>query len=168
MLLRSKHRSLMLGLALTASHLIDEKYSDLPERWHQRPGGMGPAAFLLENYPRFVPDLIAKVTPQQRAELRQALIDALSEHEAWARRQPPGRLQEGFDSFLTRFPGIIEDWGQERAQRRQQLQEKFPELRQIARESLERRHPDLLPRATASLDRHYPGLRQQLREALEL
>jgi len=167
MLLRSKHRSLMLGLALTASHLVDEKYPDLPERWHQRPQGMGPAAFLLANYPQFVPDLVAKVKPEQRAELRQAMIDALTEHEAWARRQPPGRLQEGFEALVTRFPGMVDGWGQERAQRRHQLMEKFPELRQVALESLGRRHPDLLRRAAASVDQHYPGLRGQVREVMQ-
>jgi hypothetical protein len=167
MLLRSRHRSLMLGLALTASHLVDAKYADLPERWHQRPRGMGPAAFLLASYPQFVPDLVAQIKPEQRAELRQALINALTEHESWARRQPPGRLQEGFEALITRFPGIVDGWGQERAQSRQLLLEKFPELRQVAMESLGRRHPDLLRRTSASVDQHYPGLRGQIREVMQ-
>lgn len=167
MFLRSKHRSLMLSLALTASRLVDEKYPELPERWHQRPTGVGPAAFLLEHYPQLVPELIERVTPEQRAALRQALVDFLTEREAWAKRQPPERLEQGFDQLLSRFPGIVDGWGQERASRRKALLEKFPDLREVALESLGRRHPDLLLRAAASVDKHYPGLRGQVREALQ-
>ncbi|MBT9585448.1 hypothetical protein IV102_19050 [bacterium] len=163
-LIRSQHPKLLLGLALAASRLVDENYPDLPQRWLERDAHMGPAAFLLDNYPDLIPQLVASLSQEQRSEARQALLEILQQREDWARRQPAGRLGEEFEAMLSQFPGLPQRWS-ERSERRQQLHQKFPDLREVIQDSLRSRHPDLVPRALASLRQHSPNLREQVKEA---
>ena len=159
------HPKLLVGLALSASYLVDEKYPDLPARWSERKGQQGVAAFMLENYPDFLAQFVRSLSPEQRQEIRQAALGYLKEREAWAQRQPAGRMQDGFEKLLTQFPGIAESWGETRAQAFQARQQKFPELRQVMMDSLRSKHPELIDKARQSVDKHYPELRGQLREA---
>ncbi len=161
------HPKLLVGLALSASRLVDEKYPDFPKRWSERKGQQGFAAFLLESYPDFVSQFVRSLSPEQRREVRQAGLGYLKEREDWARRQPAGHVQEGYEALLTRFPGIAESWGEVRAQAFQARQQRFPDLRQTVLDSLSSRHPQLLEKARQSVDKHYPELRNQLREALQ-
>jgi hypothetical protein len=66
--------------------------------------------------------------------------------------------------MISQFPGLAQKWS-ERSERRQQLHEKFPDLREVVQDSLRSRHPDLAPRAMASMRQHYPDLREQVKEA---
>jgi|JI10StandDraft_1071094.scaffolds.fasta_scaffold260838_3 hypothetical protein len=161
------HPRLLVGLALSASQLVDEKYPDLPKRWSERTGQQGLAAFMLENYPDFFAQFVRSLSAEQRLEVRQAALGYLKQREEWAQHQPPGRMQEGYEKLLTQFPGIAESWGEGRAQAFKARQEKFPELRQVVMESLRSKHPELTDRARQSVDKHYPELRAQLREAFQ-
>lgn len=102
----------MLGLALAASRLVDEKYPDLPQRWLERDAHMGPAAFLLDNYPDLVPQLVASLSQEQRNEARQALLEILQQREDWAKRQPAVRLGEEFEAMISQFPGLPQRWSE--------------------------------------------------------
>lgn len=161
------HHKLLIGLALNASRLVDDRYPDLPERWSKQRGRQGFPSFMLENYPDFFSQFVRSLSPEQRQEIRQAALGYLKEREDWARRQPAGGMQEGFEALLTRFPGIAESWGEARAQAFQARRQKFPELRQVVTESLRAKHPELLEKARQSVDKHYPELRQQLRQAFQ-
>lgn len=161
------HPKLLLGLALRASQLVDEKYPDLPRRWSERRGQQGVASFMLENYPDFFSQYVRGLSPEQRKEIREAALGFLKERESWAQRQPAGRMQEGFESLLAQFPGIAESWGETRAQAFQARQQKFPEIRQVVMESLRNKHPELIEKARQSVDKHYPELRGQLRQAFQ-
>lgn len=165
--LSQHHPKLLVGLALSASRLVDEKYPELPKRWSERKGQQGLPAFVLENYPDFFSQLVRSLSAEQRQEIRQAASGYLKEREEWARRQPAGRMQEGYEELLTRFPGIAESWGEARTQAFQARRDKFPELRQVVSDSLRRKHPQLLEKARQSVDKHYPELRNQLRQAFE-
>ncbi|MBS2037852.1 hypothetical protein JST97_22900 [bacterium] len=159
------HPKLMLGLALTASQLVDEKYPELPAKWSARPGQQGLPSFVLENYPDLPEDFVHRLSPEQRLEIREAALGYLKEREEWAKQQPPGRLQEGFEALLAQHPGIAEAWGEARLQQLKARLRQFPELRQVVSQSLRSRHPGLLDKARESLDRNYPELASQLRQA---
>lgn len=165
--LAQHHPKLLVGLAFSASRLVDEKYPELPAEWNARPDHQGPLPFMLTRHPDFLSQLVSSLSPEQRREIRQAAAGILQEREAWAKRQPPGRLQEGFEALLTQFPGIAESWGENRSQQVKRRLEKFPELRQVVWQSLQSKHPALLEKARQSVDRNYPELRQQVREALK-
>ncbi|MBX3171082.1 MAG: hypothetical protein KF760_26980 [Candidatus Eremiobacteraeota bacterium] len=165
--LSQHHPRLLVGLALSASQLVDEKYPELPARWSEQKGHQGFAPFLLENYPDFFSQFVRRLSTEQRQEIRQAALGYLKEREAWALRQPAGRVQEGYEDLLERFPGIAESWGEARVQAFQGWREKFPELRQVVMESLRSKHPDLLEKARHSVDKHFPELRGQLHEACQ-
>lgn len=161
------HPKLMVGLALTASRLVDEKYPELPSRWSEHKGQQGWASFMLENYPDFGADFVHSLSPEQRQEIRQAVLGFLKEREDWARRQPPGRVGEGFEALVNQYPGIAEAWGEARLQQMKNRLQKFPEIRQVVQDSLHTRHPELLEKARQSVDRNYPELRAQVREAFK-
>lgn len=165
--LAQHHPKLLVGLALSASRLVDEKYPDLPSEWSARPGHQGVVPFMLTRHPDFFSQLVGSLSAEQRREIRQAAVGILQEREAWAKRQPAGRMQEGFEALLTQFPGIAEGWGENRSQQLKRRLEKFPELRQVVLESLHSKHPQLMEKARQSVDRNYPELRQQVREALQ-
>ncbi|MFN8611121.1 MAG: hypothetical protein U0931_26495 [Vulcanimicrobiota bacterium] len=165
--LAQHHPGLMVGLALTASQLVDEKYPDLPVRWSERKVQQGLPAFMLENYPDFGAEFIHRLGTDQREEIKQALLGFLKEREDWAKRQPPERMQQGLELLLTQYPGIAEAWGEGRLQQMKNRLQKFPELRQVVRASLESKHPELLDKARQSVDRNYPELRAQLRQAFQ-
>jgi hypothetical protein len=164
--LAQHHSGLMIGLALKASQLVDEKYPELPARWREQRGKQGLAAFVLENCPEFPEQWLRSLSPEQRQEMRQAALGFLKEREAWAQRQPAGRFQKGYQELLTQFPGLVESRQQARADRLQARQDKFPGLRQVVLDSLRQKHPQLLEKARQSVDKHYPELRQEFQEAL--
>lgn len=162
--LAQHHPKLLVGLALSASRLLDEKYPELPARWREQKGRRGFASFVLENAPDFFDQFVCSLTPEQRREVREAALGYLKEREAWAQRQPAGRLAEGYRDLVAQFPGIAESWADRRDQAYQARQQRFPGLREVVLASLHKRHPGLLEKARESVDNHYPELRKDLQQ----
>ena len=156
--LAQHHPKLLLGLALSASRLIDEKYPELPAHWREQRGKQGFAPFLLENAPDGFAQFVHSLSPEQRQEVRAALLGYLKEREAWAQRQPADRFARGYQDLVTQFPGIAESWAEVREQSYQARQQRFPGLRQVVLSSLNTRHPGLIEKARKSVEKHYPGL----------
>lgn len=168
--LQREHPGLLLKVALTASRWADEHAPDLPRRFRQRPAGVRPLEFMAREYPGVGGQLLRHLAEQHGAELRQAAISLLESREQWA-QQHPERASAWFEALQKDYPELLGALGERRAvrlgERRNWVEEHFPELPAIVRASLDKHHPQLAQRARASVEKHYPGLREELQQALE-